>query len=75
MHVMPWGQKKPSQQGWQAEVRAGISRESVKFTGRAGPALQAHPGSQPETHAEELQFVLGFKKEEEDFELAMKFVK
>lgn len=61
MHVIPWGQKKPSQHAWQFEVLAGISFEFLRSIFWFEGTLHAHPGSQPETHEVKLQFLLGFK--------------
>jgi hypothetical protein len=60
MQVMPLGQKNPSQHVAQSAVLTGMSFEFLRST-FLEPALQAHPGSHPETHEDKLQFLLGFK--------------
>lgn len=61
MQVMPRGQKKPSQQGWQSTDLTGISFLLLLMS-TFWLALQPHPGSHPLTHELKLQFMLGFKK-------------
>ncbi|BAT96260.1 hypothetical protein VIGAN_08317200 [Vigna angularis var. angularis] len=61
MHVIPWGQKNPSQHASQFRVLAGISCEFTRSTCWLVGTLHAHPGSQPDTHEFKLQFLLGFK--------------
>lgn len=61
MQVIPWGQKKPAQQAWQWLVLEGISQEFLRSTSWSELTVQAHPGSQPDTHEVKLQFLLGFK--------------
>lgn len=61
MHVIPWGQKNPSQHAWQLVVLAGMSSEFLRSTCWLVRTLHAHPGSQPGTHEFKLQFLLGFK--------------
>jgi len=69
MQVRPRGQKKPSQQGWQSTDLTGISFLALSML-TFSLALQAHPGSQPLTHEDKLQFMFGFKKLVLDFPLA-----
>lgn len=61
MHVMPWGQKKPSQHGLQLRVLEGISFVSLRLIFCFSPTEHAHPGSQPETHEVRLQFLFSVK--------------
>lgn len=61
MHVIPWGQKKPSQQGRQFVVLIGTTLESLRLTFWPSEALQDHPGSHPDTHDVRLQFLLGLR--------------
>lgn len=60
MQVRPLGQKNPSQQAEQLIVLSGMSFPFLRST-FLEPALQAHPGSHPETHEVKLQFLLGFR--------------
>uniref|UniRef100_A0A0A9BF81 Uncharacterized protein n=1 Tax=Arundo donax TaxID=35708 RepID=A0A0A9BF81_ARUDO len=62
MQVRPWGQKKPSQHAWQFLVLSGILLLSLLLGTGSGSMAQAHPGSQPCTQEDRLQFMFVFRK-------------